>query len=170
AVEVVETADHLQVLEAGQVLIHRGILAGQSHTLPGPPRLAEHVDAGDPGAALVGHEQGGEDADKGRLAGAVRPQQAEHDPGRHVDAVPAPALLLGAIVSFQVGAAGATHMFGPATVEGSVFLRSALGAAILVLIARPTLRGRSRADLGLLVLLGALLAAMNSAFYQAVDR
>ena len=84
--------------------------------------------------------------------------------------MPAPALLLAAIVSFQVGAAGATHMFGRATVEGSVFLRTALGAVVLLVIARPVLRGRSRSDLWLLVLLGALLAGMNSAFYQAVDR
>ena len=89
---------------------------------------------------------------------------------RHEHSVPAPALLLAAIVSFQVGAAGATHMFGRATVEGSVFLRTALGAVVLLVIARPVLRGRSRSDLWLLVLLGALLAAMNSAFYQAVDR
>ncbi len=89
---------------------------------------------------------------------------------RHEHSVPAPALLLAAIVSFQVGAAGATHMFGRATVEGSVFLRTALGAIVLLAIARPVLRGRSRSDLWLLVLLGALLAGMNSAFYQAVDR
>ncbi len=55
-------------------------------------------------------------------------------------------------------------------VEGAVFLRCGLGALLLLAITRPTLRGRSRADLLLLVLLGALLATMNSAFYQAVDR
>ncbi|MGN6377504.1 MAG: EamA family transporter [Gaiellales bacterium] len=84
--------------------------------------------------------------------------------------MPAPALLMGAIVSFQLGAVGATHMFGRTTVEGSVFLRTALGAACLLVIGRPVLRGRSRSDLGLLVVLGGLLAGMNSAFYQAVDR
>lgn len=90
--------------------------------------------------------------------------------GRRADAVPAPVMLITAIVSFQVGAALATHMFAAAGVEGAVFLRCGLGALLLLAITRPTLRGRSRADLLLLVLLGALLATMNSAFYQAVDR
>ncbi len=84
--------------------------------------------------------------------------------------MPAPALMLAAIVSFQIGAAGATHMFDRATVEGSVFLRCALGSAALLAITRPAVRGRALYDLGLVVLLGALLAGMNSAFYQAVDR
>lgn len=90
--------------------------------------------------------------------------------GRRADAVPAPVMLITAIVSFQVGAALATHMFDAAGVEGAVFLRCGLGALLLLAITRPQLRGRSRSDLLLLVLLGALLATMNSAFYQAVDR
>ena len=94
---------------------------------------------------------------------------AYHTSGR-LDAVPAPVLLFGAIVSFQIGAACATHLFPHTGVEGAVFLRSALGAVLLVAIARPALRGRSRHDLLLVVALGALLATMNSAFYQAIDR
>lgn len=90
--------------------------------------------------------------------------------GQRADAIPAPITLVGAIVSFQIGAALATHMFDSAGVEGAVFLRSAIGALLLLAITRPTIRGRSRSDLLLLVLLGALLATMNSAFYQAVDR
>ncbi len=89
---------------------------------------------------------------------------------RIADRVPAPVMLIGAIVSFQVGAALATHMFDSAGVQGSVFLRSALGAVLLLAITRPNLRGRSLRDLLLLVVLGGLLAGMNSAFYQAVDR
>ena len=90
--------------------------------------------------------------------------------GRRADSVPAPVMLITAIVSFQVGAALATHMFDATGVEGAVFLRCGLGALLLMAITRPQLRGRSGSDLLLLVLLGALLATMNSAFYQAVDR
>jgi inner membrane transporter RhtA len=89
---------------------------------------------------------------------------------RRMAEVPAPATLIAAIVSFQVGAALATHMFDSTGVQGAVFLRSGLGACLLVAITRPTIRGRSRSDLALLLLLGGLLAIMNSAFYQAIDR
>lgn len=89
---------------------------------------------------------------------------------RRVAQVPAPATLITAIVSFQVGAALVTHMFDSTGVQGAVFLRSALGACLLMAITRPTVHGRSRADLALLLLLGAILATMNSAFYQAIDR
>jgi inner membrane transporter RhtA len=89
---------------------------------------------------------------------------------RRMAEVPAPAPLIAAIVSFQVGAALATHMFDSTGVQGAVFLRSGLGACLLVAITRPTIRGRARSDLALLLLLGGLLAAMNSAFYQAIDR
>ena len=58
--------------------------------------------------------------------------------GRRADAVPAPVMLITAIVSFQVGAALATHMFDAAGVEGAVFLRCALGALLLMAITRPT--------------------------------
>jgi inner membrane transporter RhtA len=90
--------------------------------------------------------------------------------GQRADAIPAPVTLVAAIVSFQVGAALATHLFAAAGVEGAVFLRSSIGALLLLAITRPTIRGRSRSDLLLLVVLGGLLATMNSAFYQAVDR
>jgi inner membrane transporter RhtA len=90
--------------------------------------------------------------------------------GQRADRVPAPALLIAAITSFQVGAALATHMFGSTGIQGAVFLRSGIGALLLLAVTRPRLRGRSRSDLLLLVLLGALLAMMNSCFYQAIDR
>ena len=90
--------------------------------------------------------------------------------GRRAGAPPATALLLLAIVSFQLGAALATHLFASAGVPGAVFLRNALGAAVLLPFARPRLRGRSRSDVASLVLLGVLLATMNGSFYEALDR
>ena len=83
---------------------------------------------------------------------------------------PAAGLLLLAIVFFQIGAALATKLFATAGVPGTVFLRNAIGAALLLPFARPRLRGRSRSDLLSLVLLGALLAIMNGSFYEALHR
>jgi inner membrane transporter RhtA len=83
---------------------------------------------------------------------------------------PASAMLLGAIVSFQLGAALATRIFDHTGVIGAVFLRNAVGALLLLPFARPRLRGRGRRDLVPLVLLGVLLATMNGCFYQALDR
>ncbi len=90
----VQLADHLQVLRAGQVLVDRGGLAGQADLLAHGAGVATQVDAGDGGLALIGFEQGGEDAHGGGLAGAVGAQQAQHGPlgdgqvdareGRHV--------------------------------------------------------------------------------------
>jgi inner membrane transporter RhtA len=84
--------------------------------------------------------------------------------------LPASSLLIGAIVSMQCGAALATELFARGGVAGTAFLRCSFAALVLVSIVRPRLRGRSRADLGLLVLFGVLLAGMNTAFYEAIDR
>jgi hypothetical protein len=86
--QVVEPADHLQVLGPGQVLVDRRVLAGEADLGAQLRRLADDVEAGDAGAAAVGREQRGEDADRGRLAGAVRPQQPEHGAGRHREVDP----------------------------------------------------------------------------------
>lgn len=51
-----------------------------------------------------------------------------------------------------------------------MFLRCALGAPVLFAAARPRMNGRPLADLGMLVVMGVVLAVMNSAYYQAVHR
>ena len=81
AAEVVEPADHLQVLEAGQVLVHGRVLAGEPDPLSDPGRVADDVEACDARLAAVGLEQRGQDPDGGRLARAVRPEQPEDAPG-----------------------------------------------------------------------------------------
>lgn len=90
--------------------------------------------------------------------------------GRRVSGPPASAILLCAIVSFQLGAALATRIFDHTGVIGAVFLRNAIGALLLLPFARPRLRGRDRRDLLPLVILGVLLATMNGCFYQALAR
>jgi inner membrane transporter RhtA len=82
----------------------------------------------------------------------------------------ATALVLGGIVSVQVGAAFATTLFDELGPGGTVFLRIAFAAVLLLAIWRPPLRlgaGTARRDV---VLLGAVLAGMNLSFYLALDR
>ena len=79
-------------------------------------------------------------------------------------------LVLGGIVSVQVGAAFATTLFDELGPGGTVFLRIAFAALLLLAIWRPPLRlgaGEARRDV---VLLGLVLAAMNLSFYVALDR
>jgi hypothetical protein len=70
--EVVEAADHFEVLEAGQVLVDGRVLAGEADVLTDPRRVADDVEARNARRTLVGQEQRGEDPNCGRLAGAVR--------------------------------------------------------------------------------------------------
>ena len=76
--EVVQAADHVEVLEPGEVLVDGGVLAGHADLSARFGGIGEHVDPGDDGRAGVGAQQRREDAHGGRLAGAVRPEQAEH--------------------------------------------------------------------------------------------
>lgn len=85
-----------------------------------------------------------------------------------LSAVPAPVLVLGGIVSVQIGGAIAKSLFSQVGAVGAVTLR--LGAAALVMLAllrRPQLR---REDLPLIGLYGLTLALMNATFYEALSR
>jgi hypothetical protein len=77
APEVIEPADHLEVLEPGEVFVHGGVLAGQADLGAERGRVAHGVEPDDPSAARVWLKQGGQDPHRGGLAGAVRSQQAE---------------------------------------------------------------------------------------------
>jgi len=79
---VVEPSDHLEVLEAGQVLVHRGVLPGEADHVPELLRLLDHVVAGHGGVSLVGTEERGEDPNGGGLAGAVGAEHAQDRAGR----------------------------------------------------------------------------------------
>jgi inner membrane transporter RhtA len=83
---------------------------------------------------------------------------------------PPPVLLLGSIASVQFGAAFADKLFAQAGPGGVVFLRLSLSAIILLALARPSLRNRSRRDLLAALAFGVILAAMNWSFYEAIDR
>lgn len=83
---------------------------------------------------------------------------------------PPQVLLLGSIASLQFGAAIAVHLFSRVGPGGAVLLRILLSAVVLIAVTRPSLRGRSRADLTAAVAFGLVLAGMNWTFYEALDR
>jgi inner membrane transporter RhtA len=84
--------------------------------------------------------------------------------------VPAPLLVLAAIVSVQFGGALAAMLIPLVGVFGSVTLRLTIAAAVLLVIARPRLRGRTTADWLVVGAFGTVLALMNLFFYGALAR
>ncbi len=84
--------------------------------------------------------------------------------------VPPVVLVLGAIVSVQFGGAMAVLLLPLIGVLGSVTLRLVLAAALLAVIVRPRLRGRSQQDWLVVTLFALVLTAMNVTFYASLDR
>lgn len=70
----------------------------------------------------------------------------------------------------EIGASIAVLLFPHAGPLGIVMLRLVFSALVLLAIARPSLRGRSRADWAAVVRFGAVLALMNGTFYLALER
>lgn len=87
-----------------------------------------------------------------------------------VGAVPPTMLILLGIVSIQVGAALAKNLFGVFPPSAVVAVRLLAAAVVLVCVARPSLRGHSRADLAMVTVFGLTIAVMNSAIYQSMAR
>ncbi|WP_242623947.1 EamA family transporter [Micromonospora kangleipakensis] len=85
------------------------------------------------------------------------------------EAVPPPLLMLLGMVSTQVGAAVAKQLFASTSPGGTTALRLGLGALVLLAASRPTLRLGWRA-VGLVGAFGVAMAAMNLAFYAALQR
>lgn len=80
------------------------------------------------------------------------------------------ALVLGGALSLQFGAALAALLFPRAGALGMVTLRLVFAAALMVLLCRPRLRGHSRTDWLHVLAFGLTLGALNTLFYQAIDR
>jgi inner membrane transporter RhtA len=89
---------------------------------------------------------------------------------RAVAAVPPPGLLLVSIVSIQLGAAIAVHLFETLGPIGTVFLRIAFSAVLLLVAARRRINTNARHHVGLLVLFGCVIGAMNMCFYGSISR
>ncbi len=79
-------------------------------------------------------------------------------------------LVLIGILSVQFGAAIAKNLFDEVSPTSLVWLRLATSAVILLAIARPRLRGRSRHDWLVVFAFGISLGLMNWAIYQSFAR
>ena len=79
-------------------------------------------------------------------------------------------LVFVAVTSVQFGAALARTLFDDVGPAGTVFLRAAFAALVLVLLWRPSLRGHSRDDWRLVIAFGVSVGAMNFFFYESLDR
>src|SRR5256714_10209136 len=79
-------------------------------------------------------------------------------------------LVMGSVLSVQVGAAVATTLFDELGPAGTVLLRTGFGALILLAIWRPAIPRAASGPLRDAVLLGIALAGMNLSFYAALDR
>ena len=85
------------------------------------------------------------------------------------DRIPAPGLVLTGIATVQIGAAFATKLFDDLGPAGTVLLRVAFAAVILLAISRPSWRAHSAGELRLAALFGLTLAFMNLSFYEALN-
>jgi inner membrane transporter RhtA len=79
-------------------------------------------------------------------------------------------MVLGSIVSVQSGAALATTLFDELGPWGAVLMRAGFGALALLAITHRGLRAPRGRQLRDVVLFGAILAAVNLTFYEALDR
>jgi inner membrane transporter RhtA len=79
-------------------------------------------------------------------------------------------MVLGSIFSVQCGAALATTLFGRIGPAGTVFLRGAFAALVLLAVAHRDVLRLRRSELRDIALFGVTLAAMNLCFYAAIDR
>lgn len=78
--------------------------------------------------------------------------------------------MITAVVSVQFGGALAATLVPRIGAGGSVALRLVIAAAVLLAVARPRVRGRSREDWAVVVCFAASLAVMNLCFYSALAR
>ena len=86
------------------------------------------------------------------------------------DSIPPTWMVLVGIVSVQAGAGVAKNLFAVLPPSAVVWLRLLTSAVLLLVLARPALRGRTRADWMVVVGFGAALALMNFSIYQAIAR
>lgn len=84
------------------------------------------------------------------------------------DRIPAPLLVLGAIVSVQLGSAVAKGLFDDLGAAGTTLLRLGLAALLLLAVLRPRLRLWTAGQWQAAALLGAAMAGMNLVFYLSL--
>jgi inner membrane transporter RhtA len=101
------------------------------------------------------------------VIGATRFTQAAQGEGR---SMAAPALVMGAVVSVQLGSATATTLFDQVGPAGAVLYRLLFAAILLLAIWRPVLMEAGREGVMLVIAFGVTLAGMNLSFYESLDR
>lgn len=79
-------------------------------------------------------------------------------------------MVLSGVVSVQFGGALAAKLIETLGAAGTVSLRLAMAVPILLLIARPSLRKRTRRDFLAVVAFGIVLGLMNLCFYLSLER
>lgn len=89
---------------------------------------------------------------------------------RALAGVPPIPLVIAGTLSVQFGGALAFTLFDEVGAAGTTLLRLLLSALMLLALARPSLRGRSRSDMKLAVAFGVNLGVMNICFYEAISR
>jgi inner membrane transporter RhtA len=87
---------------------------------------------------------------------------------RRAEAIPAPLLVLGGIVSVQFGGAVAAQLVPEIGAGGSVLLRVGIAAVVLLAVARPRLRGYSGRAWATAIAFGIALGCMNWSFYGSL--
>lgn len=88
---------------------------------------------------------------------------------RAAAAIPPPMLVLLGVISLQVGAAFAKHLFALVGAGGMVWLRLLFAAVVLLALWRPSLRLDWR-TLGVIAGYGAVLTGMNMSIYYSFER
>lgn len=88
----------------------------------------------------------------------------EHPP------VPAPLMLLGAVIGFQLGAALGAKVLPDLGTAGAALVRNAVATGLLVVVARPSLRALGGGRAKDVAAVAVAVAAINLTFYAAVAR
>ena len=83
--------------------------------------------------------------------------------------VPPQLMVLGAILSVQVGAAIGRSLFDEIGATGATFLRVAIAAVVLAVVVRPDVRSWDRRAWIAAAVLGATMAGMNLVFYLSLQ-
>jgi inner membrane transporter RhtA len=84
--------------------------------------------------------------------------------------LPPTAFLITSIVSIQIGAAIAVHLFPSIGPVADTFLRLAIAAALLIIVTRHSIDATARRNAGWVILLGIVIAATNLSFYGSISR
>jgi inner membrane transporter RhtA len=85
-------------------------------------------------------------------------------------AIAGAAMILGTSATIQLAAAIAHDLFDQVGPSGASALRFALGAVIILVIVRPSVRGRDRSTWHAIAAYGISLAVLNLTFFEAIQR